>query len=149
MNFLLASESPWSFYVITTLKVEWLLWVNAWNLGALRLKKRSENILLSLNRHPLLTCMGVEIFCHPYLWPCNILSAPFKKHEIPSANLSDWQTIEWELGDFGQVSYSASLHWGHLKLFFLRKKLWRNKDHFSLIFFLTLSTNILQMHYSK
>lgn len=65
MNFLLASESPWSFSVITTLKVEWLLSVNAWNLAALRFKKWWENLLLSKNRHSLMTGMRVEIFCHP------------------------------------------------------------------------------------
>lgn len=135
MNFMLASESPWSFCVITTLKVEWLLWVNAWNLAALRFKKWWENLLLSKNRHSLLTGMRVGIFCHPYLWPWSFLSAQFKKHETLSANLTDWITIKWELGNFRQVSYSVSLHWGHLNLFFLRRKWWRNKDHFSLIFF--------------
>lgn len=123
MNFLLVSEPPWSSSVITTLKAEWLLWTNTWNLGAVRLKKWSESLLLIKNRHSFLTGMKVEIFCHPYLWPCNFLSALFKKHETLSADLSDWVTIEWELGDFGLVSYSVGLHWGHLNLLFLRKKL--------------------------
>lgn len=76
--------------------------------------------VLSKNRHSLLTDMELEIFCHLYFWPCNFLSALLEKHETLS-NISDQITIEWELGDFGQLSYSVSLCWRHLNLFFWGK----------------------------